>query len=280
MWRAWLTLRLVLGWVYTLSCSAVASLSLLLGKPVWGWKLCLKPWARGTLRLVGVRLDLEGAEHLQKPAIYICNHQSAIDVVFVPALLPTTTRFVAKKELLRIPFWGWMLGSAGGIMIDRKNARGAVAAIREGIKALPAGWSVVVFPEGTRSEDGRLKPFKKGAFHMAIESGLPIVPVAFEGAVDVMPKHTLLVRPGTVFVTAGAPLDTSQWKTETIDDHIREAFRAMAHALARSRQRLVADRRQSGRPVPVELLHGSPVPGLEADGGYGQSSADAHSTSI
>lgn len=279
MFRLWLLLRLLVGWVFTLAMAALACVPMLVGKPVWGWKLCMKPWARGAMALMGIRLNIEGAEWLRGPALFIGNHQSLIDVVFVPAIVPTTVRMVAKKELRKVPFWGWILSAGGGIMIDRKNPESAIKSIRDGVRALPKGWSIAIFPEGTRSHDGRLKTFKKGAFHIAIESGLPVVPFAIEGAYDMVPKHAVLIRPGTIQITVGEPIDTSGWRTETIDQHVAEGFRAVAKCLARSRERHVAAMRQLGRvSSTANVAHQEQMPtGGNASGGFGHSNMNVQS---
>jgi 1-acyl-sn-glycerol-3-phosphate acyltransferase len=236
LFRLWLIVRLLVGWMYTMLFSIGASSFATFGQGVLGWLVFLKPWARGSLFIMGTKAQIVGAEHLRGPAVFVSNHQSLIDVVFVPALLPKTTSFVVKKELLRVPFWGWALSSTA-IMIDRNNPSQAIASIREGLRRLRKGWSVVVFPEGTRSTDGRLQRFKKGAFHIAIETRLPVVPIAMEGAYDIVPKHHTLPRPGTIHVTVGKPIDTSRWTNETIDVHMREVWLAMNECLRESQQR-------------------------------------------
>ncbi len=277
MWRAWISLRWLLAWVFTLVMSGLACLSLLVGQPQWGWKLCLKPWAKGTLWLIGLKLDIVGEHYASGPAVFICNHQSMLDIIFVPALLPTNIRFVAKKELGRVPLWGWILKNSAGIMVDRKNPRAAVASITQAIARLPRGFSVVVFPEGTRSADGCLQPFKKGAFHIARATGLPVVPIAIEGAHALVPKGAILTRPGKVFVTFGAPLDTSTWTADTMSQHVAQGFLAVSQCLAKSRARCEgAGRHYPGgqRVLPAE---GDRV---EVEGGHGHSDVDAHSTSV
>ncbi|MBI5511531.1 MAG: 1-acyl-sn-glycerol-3-phosphate acyltransferase [Deltaproteobacteria bacterium] len=201
------------------------------------WLTCCRPWARGTLALGGIRIDVVGGDHLAGPAVFVSNHQSTIDVVFLPAVLPRTVRFLAKKELNRVPLWGWALASGGAIMIDRKDPQGAVHSIQEGLKKLPAGWSVAVFPEGTRSQDGTLQPFKKGAFHIAMHAGLPMVPIGIAGAKDVMPKYSRLLRPGTVYLTIGAPIPTGDWQLATIDAHVAEVREAVRACIAASDER-------------------------------------------
>lgn len=217
--------------------------------PRRAWVWFRRPWGRGTCALVGTRIDIEGLANLQQgPAVFIANHQSLIDAVLLPAILPQTTCLVAKKELEHIPFLGWMLAAGGAMMVDRKDPVRAVESIREGLKKLPAGWSVFVFPEGTRSEDGSLRNFKKGAFHIAIASGLPVIPIGLEGAIDVVPKTGLLLRPATVFVTVGAPIPTTRWSTATLEEHVHESHAAVAACVQRSADRQRAADVQNGMP--------------------------------
>jgi 1-acyl-sn-glycerol-3-phosphate acyltransferase len=250
LYRAWLLVRLAVGWFYTFLCSIFASVGIICGQSVLTWKLFLKPWASGCLAILGIKLEVVGREHIQGPAVFVSNHQSTIDVVFVPGLLPNNTAFVAKKELLRVPFWGWMLGKTG-ILVDRKNPAAAIASIKVGVKQLRPGWSILVFPEGTRSMDGELLPFKKGAFHIAIETRFPLVPIAMDGAQDVMKKHHFLPRPGTIHVTVGKPIDTRHWKLETIEAHMQEVWTAMNECLRESQ------RRRAGRQSSLTHAHGA-----------------------
>jgi 1-acyl-sn-glycerol-3-phosphate acyltransferase len=265
MIRLWWIARMFIGWLFTLVMSALACVPLLIGKPVWGWLVMLKPWAQGALAIGNIRLAIEGGEHLAGPAVFVSNHQSLAEGVFMPAILPTRTRFVAKKELGRIPFFGWMLAFAGGVMVDRKKPRAAIEAIREAVRSLPKGWSVVVFPEGTRTVDGRLGPFKKGAFHIALETRLPMVPMAMEGAHALIPKGSYLARGGTVYVTVGKPIPTTDWRLETLDQHMDEVWNAVAQCLKRSRQRYALE---TGRP----LREGS----AQGDARHGESAMSTH----
>ena len=128
------------------------------------------------------------------------------------------------------------------MLIDRKNPRRAIASIREGLQTLPADWSLVIFPEGTRSPDGRLGRFKKGAFHIAVESRLPVVPIATCGAPDLLPPKAWLVRPGTIQVYVGPPMVTESWHTEDAEIHLAEMRAAIESCLEEARRRHKAAR--------------------------------------
>jgi 1-acyl-sn-glycerol-3-phosphate acyltransferase len=232
--------RFLLAWVYTLLVAGTCCLFLFV--PRWAWLTFCRPWARGSLWIVGVNLEVDRKDRLRGPAVFISNHQSLIDVVFMPAILPRTIKFVAKKELRRIPLWGWAFAAGGGLMIDRSDPRGAIAAIRDGLQRVPPDWSVAVFPEGTRSRDGSLGRFKKGAFHIAMQRGLPIVPVGMWGARDVVPKGAWMLRAATVYVTVGQPMVTDDWSLATIEEHAALGRRRVEEAVELSRQRWQAAR--------------------------------------
>ncbi|HET6346762.1 MAG TPA: lysophospholipid acyltransferase family protein, partial [Myxococcota bacterium] len=233
--------RYVLAWINTLAFSILACILAVLIGPSRMWVFTSRRWAVSTLWLVGVRLNVEGLANLKGPALFIANHQSLIDVVFMPALLPRTVRFVAKKELRRIPLWGWAFAAGGAVLIDRKNPRAAISNIREGLKRLPKDWSLVVFPEGTRTQDGSMRPFKKGAFHMAVETGLPLVPIGMDGAREIVPRDGWLVRSGEVRVVVGKPLDTRGWTNESLDQHMAEGRAAVQRCVDRAVARRQAD---------------------------------------
>ncbi|HEX2571482.1 MAG TPA: lysophospholipid acyltransferase family protein [Polyangia bacterium] len=235
-------LRFVVAWGVNLLTGLLALLLVWPLGPERTWRLLAQRWARLVLWIERVRVDVVGEEHLATPAILIINHVSLIDAVYVPAVVPRTVKFVIKKELGQIPLWGWALRAAGAVLIDRKDPRGAIASIRDAVEHLPAGWSMIVFPEGTRSRDGQLHPFKKGAFHLAIESKLPMIPLGAAGPLDIVPDGTVLIRPGPVYVTVGAPIPTAHWTIETMEAHIAEARAAMAGCIEASERRRQADR--------------------------------------
>ena len=201
-------------------------------------------WARLLLRAAGVTVAVEGTEHLSATAaqIIVANHQSWFDILAVFSALPVEVRFVAKKELFAIPFFGSTLKALGHVRLDRTNLKAAIAAY-----AVAAGFirdqrlSVLVFPEGTRSRDGKLQPFKTGPFVLAIESGAPVVPVYVAGTFGILPKGSIRVRPSAVTVAVGAPLPTTGL---TIED--REALRDRTRAaVARLRAQSVDARRDA-----------------------------------
>jgi 1-acyl-sn-glycerol-3-phosphate acyltransferase len=168
-------------------------------------------WGRGLLRALGVEPLVEGLERLEpgRPYVYVANHLSYADVWVLLAVLPGSVRFVAKKELLRIPIFGRALVAGGQIVIDRRNLKSAFGAYEEAAAAIRGGMSAIVFVEGTRSRDGMLLPFKKGPFVLAIAAGVPVVPVYLDGTRQVLPRGRLLARPHPVRARFGAPIPTT-----------------------------------------------------------------------
>jgi putative phosphoserine phosphatase/1-acylglycerol-3-phosphate O-acyltransferase len=177
--------------------------------------------------LIGLNLVIRGEHHLwsQRPAVFVFNHQSKADIVIIARLLRRDIAGVGKKEIRNIPLIGKTMELAGTVFIDRANAASAIEAMQPLVDALRnEGKSVVISPEGTRSVSPRLAPFKKGAFHLAMQAGVPIVPIVFLNALDVLPRGALVLRPANVRAVVLPPIDTSGWTREGLDAEI-EAIR-------------------------------------------------------
>ena len=168
-------------------------------------------WARIVLGAPGVKLNVELAGRLdpKRPYVFMANHASMIDIWAVFVGVPLPFRFIAKKQLSFIPLFGWAMGAGRFIFIDRQNAVAARRSIDEAARRIKAGQSVVIFPEGTRTRDGRLGSFKKGGFHLAIDSGADIVPMAIKGSRELMPPGSPLIRSGQVRLQIGEPISTA-----------------------------------------------------------------------
>jgi 1-acyl-sn-glycerol-3-phosphate acyltransferase len=180
------------------------------------WRFA-KARARTLAWLLGVGVEMHGREHLAGggPFVFAPNHQSHLDILLLLAHLPGRTRFAAKKELWRHPVMGAVLDTLGMVPIDREHPEESVAALK---RAAGEHDSFVVFPEGTRSRNGELLPFKKGAFVLAIASGLPIVPVVCRGTRRLMPRGSrLTVVPGTAEIVIEAPIPTAGLRYEDRD---------------------------------------------------------------
>jgi putative phosphoserine phosphatase/1-acylglycerol-3-phosphate O-acyltransferase len=179
-------------------------------------------WGDLATSLAGVDLRVEGEEHLwsSRPAVFLFNHQSGIDALLMIKLMRRDVTGVAKQEVRANPIFGPMFQAGGVVFIDRANTKKAIEALKPAVEALRQGLSLVIAPEGTRSATPRLGAFKKGAFHIAMQAGVPIVPVVFRNALDALPKRGIVVRPATVEAVVLPPIDTSEWTREGLDAEI------------------------------------------------------------
>lgn len=173
-------------------------------------------WSRMLLWSAGVPLKVvrHGELDPHQPYVFMANHLSTVDIWALFVAVPTKVRFIAKKQLGRIPLFGWAMAVGRFIFIDRQNPLAARRSIDEAANRIRQGSSVAIFPEGTRSRDGHLGPFKKGGFHLAIRAGVPIVPVGIRGAHEVMPRGSLILRAGPVTLEIGAPISTADLSPE------------------------------------------------------------------
>jgi 1-acyl-sn-glycerol-3-phosphate acyltransferase len=165
-------------------------------------------WAKMFCRIAGVRVKIEGTEKLRPDTgyIYCANHLSQFDIFSFQGYFPLNFRWLAKEELFKVPFLGRAMTNAGAIAINRSQGREALKSLQKAAERIKTGTSVLIFPEGTRSADGMLHPFKAGAMLIAIKAGVPIVPVAFIGSYSVLPKGAWLTRPGTITIRIGDPV--------------------------------------------------------------------------
>jgi 1-acyl-sn-glycerol-3-phosphate acyltransferase len=170
-----------------------------------------RQWSRAVLWVGGVNVKVEWRGKLEpdQPYVIMANHQSSVDIWALFVALPLCIRMIAKKQLSRIPLFGWAMSAGRFIFIDRVNAIAARRSIEEAKNRIRGGQTVVLFPEGTRSRDGKLGAFKKGGFHLAIDAGVPILPVALKGTRETMPRGSLLLRAGRVQAIVGTPIPTA-----------------------------------------------------------------------
>jgi 1-acyl-sn-glycerol-3-phosphate acyltransferase len=188
-----------------------------------------RDYARDLLRYNRVTARAVGLERVARlgPCVYASNHQSWFDIVALVDVLPGSLRFIAKKELGRVPLFGRAMRAAGHIEIDRKDLSSAVAAYQNAAREVQGGLSAVVFAEGTRTRTGRLQPFKKGPFVLAIVAQVPLVPIYVQGGFEVLPKGSLRPRPGTITAHVGVPIPTTGLTYEDRDDLSARARAAM-----------------------------------------------------
>ena len=209
-----------------------AALTRVRQKPGGVYDDAARQWGHGMLRWTGIRVRVEGSERLDPaiPTVYVANHASFLDIWGILAEFPGTVRFVYKKGMDWIPLMGLAMRAARHIPIDRRNRSAAFAAYDEAAKVIRGGVSAVVFPEGTRSRDGRLKPFKKGPFVLAIAAKAPVVPVFCENTYQLMPRGSWSPQPGTITLRIGEPIPSEGYSYEQ-REHLAQAARAALIAL-------------------------------------------------
>jgi 1-acyl-sn-glycerol-3-phosphate acyltransferase len=195
-------------------------------------------WGRSILWVGGIRMVTSGFNHdLQNRSyVFMSNHQSNFDIPVLFSALPVQFRWLAKAELFRIPIFGLSMRGAGYISIDRSNRKSAFYSLAKAAEAIRNGTSVMIFPEGTRSTDGMLLPYKKGGFVMALDAGVPIVPVVITGTHAIMPKGGLLIRRRWVRVHIGRPIETSDFSRKTKDDLMVKVRTAMLEMISETAQ--------------------------------------------
>jgi len=202
-------------------------------------------WGDFGSAVAGLDVQVTGEEHLwtHRPAVFILNHQSAADALIVSRLLRRDFTGVAKKEMKSNPLLGTVMGAIGTVFIDRKDKDKAIEALRPAVDSLKNGMSFAIAPEGKRSLSYKLGPFKKGAFHIAMQAGVPIVPIVIANSSDSMPKSGVIIRPATIDVTVLPAVSTDEWTAETIDQHVDDVRRMFLKELGQDQDQKVELRR-------------------------------------
>ena len=202
----------------------------------------MRGWGRSFIRVGGWTVTTEGAENLPREgAILVSNHQSLVDIPLFLAAFDREIRFLAKRELGRIPVFGRSMRAAGNLFVDRDDPRDAVRVIREAGAAMRRGEMIVIFPEGTRSGDGSIGEFKPGAFFLARKTGAPLVPVYIGGGAAALPKGTFIARPASLVARVLPPMTAAG------------AALSLEEMAAEARRRIVAAREEEARRAPAPL---------------------------
>jgi 1-acyl-sn-glycerol-3-phosphate acyltransferase len=186
--------------------------------------LIARLWGRSILWVSGVKVTVKGLEKLNpnQSYIYMANHQSNYDIPVLLGKLPVQFRWLAKAELFRIPVFGRAMQGCGYISIDRSNRKLAFESLARAAKTIRNGTSVMIFPEGTRSFDGRLKDFKKGGFVLSVDAGVPIVPVIIMGTWSIMPRTRFRIESSSVTIEIQEPIETKEYTRKTKDELIKK----------------------------------------------------------
>jgi len=219
-------IRLLLLFIWTLSLMSLAPLMILVTfnrqAPLY---VARTVFSKGLLWIAGAKLSVFGVENIpkDKPAIYVANHCSHLDIGVLCRVAPANLYFIGKKELAWIPIVGWYMYITGHIFIDRRDRRKAIASLRTAALKIKSGKNVIMFPEGTRSKNGTLGAFKSGAFHLALDAGVNIIPIHIEGTHQIWPTTSNKITPGKLNVHIGKPIDTSKYTKKTVKELMTEA---------------------------------------------------------
>ena len=223
----------VVGWLFSLLLSTAVVISSLLTFGVfWRWltPLQLRFWARGALWIQGVRVEYEGREHLEGAAkrVVLFNHSSGLDAMLIPTVYPEGGVSVIKREVLWIPIVGLALYLMGFLMVARGRGGKSKGILERAAKRMDRERiTVFIAPEGTRTADGSLQEFKRGAFHLALASGAPVIPLVVKNGYSLYPRHRRVARPGTVKVCILPPIPTDDLTAENLPefvDQVREVY--------------------------------------------------------
>ena len=196
-------------------------------------------WSRSFFWLMFLPVSVDGTEHIQpgQSYVFVANHQSMFDVWLVYGWLPVIFKWLMKAELRKVPFVGIGCKAAGHIFVDRRNAKAAMESLQEVERQLVNGVCTVIFPEGTRSLNGEVGRFKRGAFQIAIDLGLPVIPLSLDGCFEVLPKGKPFVNRHPVHMHIGEAIDLKQFKDAEGKPDTNAAIEAVREAVINGRQK-------------------------------------------
>jgi len=232
-WHWWRTVFFLVPAIslYTIVLGTISVLSTLFDRRGDVGHRCAIWWSRLILATTGVKVRVEGLDKLdpRRSYVFAANHQSFYDIPIVFASLPFQVRIIAKASLGRVPFLGWHLQRTGHVLVDRSKP--GAGTVKKMARLVAAGHSLIVFPEGTRGTDGSVARFKGGSFVIALDAGLPVVPISITGSRHVMFKGQLTVRPGVVSLVVHDPIETANVGREQARE-LAERVRSVVAAAA------------------------------------------------
>lgn len=238
LWRPINALQLIATLTWSAGCISLALLvRFLTGSERIALRMAAWLWSPGLMCGAGARLEVSGLDNVDfsKPHLLVANHQSMIEICALFMAVPVPLRFMLKASLGKVPFLGWYTRAMGMILLQRGDPAAVTAQLERAAGLLRDGHSLAAFPEGTRSRDGSVRPFKSGTFRTAIAAGVPVVPVAIEGSGRVMPPDGFRIRPGRIRLAFGRPISTEDLGPEDRRELARRAQSAVSELKRRIR---------------------------------------------
>lgn len=207
-------------------------MSAIFGDVKWGYYPA-RWWSKITCSIAFIRIEVIGEELINEKQsyVFVANHQSIFDIFLIYGWLRSKFKWIMKKEIKKIPLVGKACEYAGHIFIDRTNNRAAARSIEAAAKRLKDGVSVVIFPEGTRTHDGLIGKFRRGAFLLASDLNLPLVPITIKGAFEALPRNTFLIHPGKITMVIHNPLNTESYNHDNINELINRTHEIIQNDL-------------------------------------------------
>ena len=225
--------KILLIGIAAIPASIIALLSAPIDRTGRTFHTMARLWSSLILWMFGIKVHAKGFDQLDasKHYIYVSNHASAFDIPAVIVGIPDDIRFILKKELTRVPIWGWALKYGHYITIDRGNARDAIQSLNEAAERMRNGASVILFGEGTRTRDGKLQSLKRGAFSLALKAGIPVVPVTINNTFKILPRGSLRVNPADIEIVFDKPISIEGFEGREGEERLMKQVEA---AIARN----------------------------------------------
>jgi len=218
----------ILCWVFIIADTAfwgtLSILSIFVSPGGTMSKFCERSWGRTILWACRIRVSVSGLENIRadQVQIFASNHQSFFDIWVLCSIIPVRFGWIIKKELKKIPFLNAHMKIMGYVTIDRSDREKSLASMDQAAEQIRNGSRIVIFPEGTRSRDGRLQPVKKGLFHLCLKTRVPVIPIYIHGTVNIMKPDSLLIRSGTIHVAIGKPIPTTGYQEDALDEAVAD----------------------------------------------------------
>lgn len=234
LWKIINPIQVFLIVLWTLIWSALALvLGALTFSPVIPHLIARFTWAPVVLLIAGVRVHVEGREHLDtsQPMVYVANHESHMDIPAFFVSIPVNLHFIAKQELRKIPVFGWALLVGGMIFIDRSNREKAKQSLQSAALKIAKGKSVISFPEGTRTKNGEIGMFKRGSFILARQAKVPVVPVAIEGSREILASGSYSMRPGLIKIKVLPPIHPGDFENLSVEEWANSTREVVVNAV-------------------------------------------------